>query len=140
MLPVDPTQVLEEHELGDDVAVADRRRVYDRALFRKAAGDTIQRFVGKLIGREAALVAEVPDEPAPHLEVSFAPRIGALVEPREEAMERLGGRLPGFLQPWISNDAILHPDSQPKVKGRVMLHRAIPVESMRRHRAIRRRV
>src|SRR5258706_2627405 len=41
--------VLQKHELRDDVAITGRRSVRDRALFLQPAGHPVQRFVSQLI-------------------------------------------------------------------------------------------
>jgi hypothetical protein len=82
------TEILEQNELGNDVAVALRRSCRDGAgLFQRAA-DSIECLVGERIGRRAISSIEVRDEPPAHFQVRLARGIDAVVQPYEEAGER----------------------------------------------------
>ena len=82
------THVLEQNKARDDVAVPQRRfRRDSTGLFQRSA-DPIECFIGERVWGRAILSIEVPDEPATRFKVPFTVRIGAVVQPREEARER----------------------------------------------------
>ena len=84
-----PAEILEEHELRDDVTVVSGRRVNDGALFVETAGNAIQRFVGEFVSGQTPFAGEIPDQPAAHVEIVLTVGFPALVEPSEELMECL---------------------------------------------------
>jgi hypothetical protein len=84
------TQVLEQNEFRSDVAVAGRRGVRDAPFLFEPPGHTVQRFVGKIVGRTAALPLEVQHQATAHLQIGLTARVVPFIEPREQALECLG--------------------------------------------------
>jgi hypothetical protein len=84
------TQVLEQYEFRGDVAVAGRRGVRDAPLLFQSPSHTVQRFVGKIVGRTAALPLEVQHQATAHLQIGLAARVVPFIEPREQTLECLG--------------------------------------------------
>ena len=87
-VPALSTDVLEQNEARHDVAVPKRRLRGDGARLFQRSADPIERFVGERVWRRAILSVEVRDEPATRFQVPFTVRIGAVVQPSEEARER----------------------------------------------------
>jgi len=79
--------ILEQDELGDDVAVARRRLGGDGSGLRERPGDAIQRFVGQFFGRRTIPPIEVGHQAPAHFEIAFTVRVDAIIEPREQARE-----------------------------------------------------
>jgi hypothetical protein len=95
-VPAFSTQILEQDEPGDHVAVAQWRFCRDSAGLLQRFADPIEGVIGERIWSRSILSIEVRDEPAAYFQVPFTVRVGAVVQPCEEAREcRLCER--GFL-------------------------------------------
>jgi hypothetical protein len=92
------TQVLEQDELPDDVAVAGRRRIDDLPFFLESAGDAVQRLVREIVGVRATFVLKISDQATARLEVTLATGVDALVQPDEQMLERTASRNPVTFQ------------------------------------------
>jgi hypothetical protein len=69
---VDLPEVFEQHEFRDDVAVVRRGGVRDCAFFFEPPRHSVQCVVGERVGVETLLALEVPDQPAPNIDVTLA--------------------------------------------------------------------
>jgi len=93
-LLIDLPQMFQQHELGDDVAVAGGGNVDNLSGFFEPAGDAVQGVVGEIVWIRAALALKVVEQPAARFEVALAAGIGALVQPRKQPFERAASRDP----------------------------------------------
>lgn len=83
-----PPEVLQEHESGDDVAVACGHGIGHRALFLEPPRHAVQRIVREFVRPEAPLPPEILHQTPAHLEVPFAAGVDAGVQPGEQSIER----------------------------------------------------
>jgi hypothetical protein len=87
-VPSFSTQILEQDEPGDHIAVTQWRFSRDGAGLFQGSADPIERVIGERVWGRSILSIEVRDEPAAYFQVPFTFRVGAVVQPREEARER----------------------------------------------------
>jgi len=80
-------EILQQDEPRDDITVTRRRPGRDLAALLQRAADPVERFVRKLVCGGAVPPIEVRHQAAAHLEVPFAVRVDAVVQPLEQSVE-----------------------------------------------------
>ena len=82
------SQILQQDEARDDVAVARWRPDANGAGLLQRPRDAIQRLVCQFIRGRAIPPIEIADETSPHLEIGLAMCVVPIIEPFEESTER----------------------------------------------------
>ena len=86
-MPAAVPAILEQHEARDHVAIAGRRTRRNRAGLFERSRDAVQRLVGKVISAGTIAPIEVLNQPPANLQIPFAVRLDAVIQPFEQTRE-----------------------------------------------------
>jgi hypothetical protein len=95
-------QILEKHELRNDVTISSRWRIPQRIILMETPHHPVESFVREIVGMLAILAVEISRKPAVHFQVTRALGIAPFVKPLQELLKPVRIRSLGtnWLKSW----------------------------------------